>query len=140
MKTSYQVIYDRFLSKIKDNPLLDVMERDEEFAEQMLHEYLVSATAHFTYSNKDLSNRNETEKHFNFHLTDLEIEILSMLMIYTYLSQHIVDTEKITSKLSSKDFHSYSPAALLGEVKGIQASNYDRAVQLMVENYYRGWS
>lgn len=139
MKTPYTAIYERFLSKIKDYPLLDMIEKDSDFAKKMLYGYMVSATAHFTYSNKDLSNRNEDEECFNTSLTALEIEILSMFMIYTYLSQHVVTTEKITEKLSSKDFRTYSPANLLKEVREIQMSNYDRAVQLMVENYYRSW-
>lgn len=139
MTTPYSEIYDSFLSKIKDYPLLDIMDTDKDFAKKMLNRYMISATAHFTYSNKDLSKRDDDKGCFKAILTDLEIEILSLLMIYTYLNQHVVNTEKITERLSSKDFRTYSPANLLREVREIQKFNYDRAVQLMVENYYRGW-
>lgn len=138
--TNYTEVYGRFLSKIRDIPLQKIMDKDRDFAEKMMHRYLVSATAHFTYSNKNLSDRNEDSKKFNIILNDLEIEILSMFMVYAYLNQFIISTDKIVDRLSSKDFRSYSPANLMNEIREVQTANYDRAVELMVENYYRGWT
>lgn len=134
--TPFSSIYKRFLSKIKDYPFLKIIENDSSLAESMLFEYMESAVSHFTYSTKDLSFSDD-DTNFNVNLTDLEIEIIALFMVSVYLSQYIVSTDKITEKLSSKDFRSFSPGNLINEVRETQSSNYERAVQLMVENHYR---
>lgn len=138
MLTPYSKIYERFLNKIQDTPLVDVIETDVEFAERLLYRHLESAISHFTYTNKDLSLRDdEGIKH---KLTDLEIEILSLFMVYTYLSQHVASTDKIVERLTPKDFTVFSSANLMGEIREMQNYSYEKAVQLMVENYYRNGS
>lgn len=138
MATPYMKVYGRFLSKIEDYPLLEQIEENPEFAKEMMHDYLISAISHFTYSIKDLSDRDDGNESFKLTLSDLEIEILALFMMYSYLSPYIVSTEKIRETFTSKDFNNFSPANLMGQVKKIQQTHYDRAVQLMVENHYRG--
>lgn len=75
--TSYETIYNHALSKIEDPTLAMLPEED---LENMLHGYLMSAIAKHRKCEHDLSDRDEELKQFNFDLSDLEIEILSILI------------------------------------------------------------
>ena len=75
--TSYDYIYQRCLSKITDPTLAMLAEED---LENMLHGWMVSAIAKHRKCEHDLSDRDDDLKQFNFDLSDLEIEILSILI------------------------------------------------------------
>lgn len=138
MMTPYHEVYGRFLSKITDYSLLEKIEKDSEFVESILHDYLLGAIANFTYapSNK-LEERDDESQSFKSELKQIEIEILSKFMVVEYLSSTIISTDKIEFNLPSKDFNVFSPANLIKEVREIKEMETKQAVDLMVENYYR---
>ena len=75
--TQYSTLYEKCLSKLEDPTLAMLPEED---LEEMLHGYLMSAIVKHRKCEHDLSDRDEELKQFNSDLSDLEIEILSILI------------------------------------------------------------
>lgn len=135
--TPYMKVYNRFLSKIRDYPILLELKRDEDFVKAMLYDYMIGAIANFTYESHKVKNRDDNLEQFNSELTDTEIEILAKYMVIEYLNPYLISSDKIENNLSSKDFNSYSPANLMRQISEIQNREKKQATELMVENYYR---
>lgn len=146
--TTYDEIYDLFLSKIEDYEILDTINKiREEFAsdenqiQQVLRElffiYLKSSINKFTDCTQDLNDRSDTDFQFNITLTGLEIEILATLMVVEYLSPKVIRSENLESYLGSKDFRQYSPANQLKETRTLRESVRSEANSLSLEYYYR---
>lgn len=135
--TAYEEIYARFLGKIEDYEIQEKLQLEYEFVQELLYDFLKSSIPKFTYSVKDLSNRDDTLLQFNIQLTDMEQEILSTLMVVEYLSPKILRDELLEDKLGSKDFRIFSPANLLKEVRELRQTFKSEANSLMIEYYYR---
>ncbi|MFO1442804.1 hypothetical protein KDN24_06195 [Bacillus sp. Bva_UNVM-123] len=102
-----------------------------------MFDFLKSAIPKFTYSVKDLSNRDDILLQFNFILSEIEKEILATLMVVEYLSPKILRDEFLESRLGSKDYREFSPANQLKELKDLRKIFKDEANLLMIEYYYR---
>jgi hypothetical protein len=137
LTTSYESIYSSFLGKIEDYDIQKRLELEFEFAQEMLHDFLKSAIPKFTYSIKDLSDRDDTLLQFNLTLTDMEKEILATLMVVEYLSPKILRDELLENHLGSKDYRTFSPANQIKEVRELRESFKSEANSLMIEYYYR---
>lgn len=84
--TSYETIYNRALSKIEDPMLIQLPEED---FESMLHGWLTSAIAKHRKCTNDLSDRDDELRQFNVDLTDIEQEILAILMVREWLAPQL---------------------------------------------------
>lgn len=84
--TSYNTIYNRFAQKITDFKLLELADND---VHEMLHSWLLSAIARFRRCNVDLSQRDDEIECFTQDLSDLEMEILSILMVSEWLEPQV---------------------------------------------------
>lgn len=135
--TTYAEIYDLFLSKISDFDLLEEYNVSPDNAEDELKGYLKSALPKFTYCSKDLFDRDDTLAQFNFTLSPMEQEIISIWMLAEYLSPKIFKTELLETNLGSKDFKLYSPANQIKEVRELKESIVKEVNLLMIEYYYR---
>lgn len=135
--TQYSEIYALFLGKIEDYDIKNKLQVDFEFVNELLYDFLKSAIPKFTYSVKDLSNRDDVLMQFKFQLNDMEKEILSTLMVVEYLSPKILRDELLEDKLGSKDFRIFSPANQLKETRELRESFKNEANLLMIEYYYR---
>nr|BDD47809.1 hypothetical protein 10 [Bacillaceae bacterium] len=135
--TTFEEVYSRFLGKIEDYEIHEKLQLDYEFAQELLLDFLKSAIPKFTYSTKDLSNRDDVLLKFNIQLTEMEKEILSTLMVVEYLSPKVLKEEYFASRLGSKDYREYSPANMLKEAREVRKSFKSEANSLMIEYYYR---
>lgn len=118
MLTSYEMIYERFLPKLRSYEI-PAMTEDE--VKDLLHDYLVSAISRFHVCRKDLDNRDDILQRFNIELSDVEIEILSNYMILEYIdATYIRVPTLLKASLSSSDFNSYSPANMLDKLTAMQ--------------------
>ena len=135
--TTFEDVYSYFLGKIEDYEIQEKLQLDYEFAQELLYDFMKSAIPKFTYSTKDLSDRDETLLKFNIELTDMEKEILSTLMVVEYLSPKVLKEEYFESRLGSKDYREFSPANQLKEVRELRESFKREANSLMIEYYYR---
>ena len=114
MATPYETIYNRALSKIEDPTLAMLPEED---LENMLHGYLMSAIAKHRKCEHDLSDRDEELKQFNFDLSDLEIEILSILIVREWISQRLHSVTTVMQTFSGKETNFYSQSSHIKELR-----------------------
>lgn len=71
----------------------------------------------YTNCKHDLSDRDDAWEHFNFVLSDAEIEVLAKYMLICYLdANYICVPSMMKANLSSTDFNAHSPAALLDKI------------------------
>lgn len=113
MATPYETIYNRCLSKLEDPTLAMLPEED---IENMLHGWMLSATAKHRKCEHDLSDRDEELRQFNSDLSDLEIEIISLLMCREWVSQQINSVTLTLQVFSGKETNYFSQSAHLKEL------------------------
>lgn len=114
--TSYETVYNRCLAKIEDPTLAMLSEED---LEEMLHGYLLSAIAKHRKCEHDLSDRDEELRQFNSDLSDLEIEIISLLMCREWISQQINSVTLTLQVFSGKETNYFSQSAHLKELMAL---------------------
>lgn len=112
--TLYSTLYSRCLQKLEDPTLLQLPEED---LEEMLHDYMLSAIAKHRKCEHDLSDRDDELKQFNSDLSDLEIEILSILMLREYISQRLHSVVNVLQVFSGKETSFFSQAAHIKELR-----------------------
>lgn len=112
--TSFEQVYNLVLSKLDDPTLLELPEED---LEEMLHGFLLSAIAKHRKCEHDLSDRDEELKCFNFELSDLEIEILSILMLREWISQRLYSITNVLQVFSGKEAKYYSQSQHIAELR-----------------------
>ena len=106
--TLYSTLYEKCLSKIEDPQLAILPEED---LESVLHGWMTSAIAKHRKCTNDLSNRDEKLKQFNVDLTDLELEILSILMCREWVSGQLNSVVNTLQVFSGKETKYYSQAS-----------------------------
>lgn len=131
--TSYDYIYKRCLSKITDPTLAMLAEED---IENMLHGWMVSAIAKHRKCEHDLSDRDDELKQFNFDLSDMEIEILSILMAREWIGQQLLSVTNTLQVFSGKETNYYSQAAHLKELQALDDKYRLEAQQLSRDYTY----
>ena len=114
MATPYETIYNRALSKLEDPTLAMLPEED---LENMLHGYLMSAIAKHRKCEHDLSDRDEELKQFNFDLSDLEIEIISILMTREWISQRLNSVTNVMQVFGGKEEKWFSQSSHIKELR-----------------------
>lgn len=135
--TPYDDIYGMFLSKTEDYDIAKRISEDPDKGKELLLEFLVSAIPKFTYSIKNLSDRSDLSHQFNIYLSDLEKEILAVLMVVEYMSPKMLRSDLLENTLGSKDFKSWSPANQIKEIRAVRETYQREANSLMTEYYYR---
>lgn len=116
--TFYSEIFDYFLNKISDYDLLKNLDDNE--IVKICNMYLKSSIAYFTKCKKDLSKRNDDEQIFLIKLDDLEIEILSSLMVIEWLRPYVNNRLNLSTILGDKDFKTFSQANHLKTLTELQ--------------------
>ena len=114
--TSYEMIYNVALSKITDPQLAMLPEED---LESMLYGWMRSAIAKHRKCQSDLSNRDDVKKQFNVVLTDLEIEILGILIAREWVSSQILSVTNTLQVFSGKETKYFSQAQHLAELQSL---------------------
>lgn len=142
MNTSYEKIYDRFLSKTESHDIIKLIIEDEtsvenqEFLEGMFLRLLKGALPKFIYTTSDLKDRSDENATFNYKLSEYEEEIIANFMVVEYLSTKIVRDEFTEATLGSRDFREFSPANLLNSLRELRDTFENEAIDLMNVNYY----
>ena len=131
--TQYSTLYEKCLSKIEDPTLVMLPEED---LENMLHGYLMSAIAKHRKCEHDLSDRDEELKQFNSDLSDLEIEILSILMVREWISVQLHSVVNTLQVFGGKEEKFYSQSSHLAELRALDESLRLEAQQLSRDYTY----
>ena len=114
--TQYSTLYEKCLSKIEDPQLAMLPEED---LESTLHDWMISAIAKHRKCTNDLSDRDEALKQFNVDLTDLELEILSILMCREWVSRQLNSVVNTLQVFSGKETKYYSQSSHLAELQAL---------------------
>lgn len=114
--TSYEVIYNKCLSKITDPQLAMLSDDDVEY---MLSEWMQSAIAKFRKCKNDLSDRDDELRQFNVDLLDIEKEILAIMMAREWVSSQLNSVVNTLQVFSGKETSYYSQAAHLKELQAL---------------------
>ena len=130
--TSYEKVYNVALSKITDPQLAMLPEED---LESVLYGWMKSAIAKHRKCTSDLSNRDETKKQFNDTLTDLEIEILGILMAREWVSSQLLSVTNTLQVFSGKETKYFSQAQHLAELR-----NLDETLRLEAQHLSRDYT
>lgn len=133
--TTYQELYDSLLSKIKSYDFVALLD-DEVY--QIIHDYIRPATVKYTNCKKDLSDRNDILREFNFQLTDTEIEVLVKYMLIEWLESNYINTPMaLKSQLTSKEFNATRNVEVLDRVIMIRDKYLRENKQIAGINSYK---
>ena len=131
--TSYEVLYNTALSKITDPQLAMLPEED---LEDMLYGWMKSAIAKHRKCKSDLSDRDDELKQFNIDLTDLEVEILGILIAREWVSSQLLSVTNTLQVFSGKETNYYSQSAHLKELQALDEKLRLEAQQLSRDYTY----
>ncbi len=107
MNTEFIEVYNRFLSKIDDEYLASL--EDREIGKSLYPLLLNAITSFARISEHNLRDRDEDEGTFNSELTDDEIEVLAILMRTVWLQRYINSSRKIEQQYYDAGIKTYSP-------------------------------
>lgn len=131
--TTFETIYNKALIKLEDPTLAMLPEED---LENMLHDYLTSAIAKFRKCEHDLSDRDEELKQFNVDLSDLEQEILAIMMVREWIAQRLHSVTNVLQVFSGKEEKYYSQAQHISELRALDESLQIEAQKLSRDYTY----
>lgn len=133
MATPFEDVYVFFLSKVTDYSFVKVTEAE---LEDEFEKYLRSACAKFFSAGIRLE-KDMTLREFKRDLTDLEIEILALLMVIEYLNPKIIATENMKQFLGTKEYKIYSQNNHLPNMIELKNSIKSEANHLMSQYSYK---
>lgn len=131
--TSYNDIFDRFLSKITDYELAKL---DDEILEKNLTKFLRSAISDFKYCKNKLKERDDSLMQFERELSETEQEILAKFMLVHWITPNILRLENIRDRVGNKDFRLYSGANFLDKIVSLKKQLLTEAEEDMIYYYY----
>jgi len=133
MATPFEEVYEFFLSKVTDYSFVNFTENELRLE---FEKYLRSASIKFFSAGTRLE-KNLTFKEFERDLTDLEIEILSLLMVLEYLNPKIIATENMKQFLATKEYKVYSQANHLSKMLELKNQIKSEVNHLMSQYSYK---
>ena len=116
MYTTFQEVYDSFLSGITDDMFMELTRED---TEELLQEILMAALPHFEFPRKEIYDVDTHRKCFKTLLTQEEIRIIRSYMVVEWINYQLASIENVRQKYSGSDFSFTS-----------QASHMDKLIKL----------
>lgn len=118
MNTSFEEVYDIFISKIEDYKIVtvDITDLYEEY-----EKFLSSSFSKFKIrTNQDDIYMDFNNKSFSSELTYLEKEILAYGMIVSWREPYVNNIENMAMRMNTKDYSQYSQANHLKELSDLK--------------------
>lgn len=116
MPTTFEEIYNQFLSKIIDYDYL-VLTPEEKII--LMSTRLKSALAKFRAKKRNIE-ADYVLNEFNRELEDLEIETIALWLIYEWITPKINNVEMFEHRLNTREFQGFSEANHLKEMQQIR--------------------
>lgn len=117
MSTTYNSIFDRALSKMKEYSFLR-MEDEEIYT--LLTPYLKSAENDFARICVESLSATDDLGYLS-DLSDESVDILALGIVCHWMTAYVADADKLRNLLGTKDFSVFSPANLLTSVRNARA-------------------
>ena len=134
MATSYDVIFKRFLSEIKD---YEIAMMEPEVIEEDLLLIFNSSLPFFFGCKKNLEDKDDELKQFNIDLNQDEINIIVSLMKRQWFKREIFNTDLTQQKFAENDFEFKSQANHLNALCKAKVDILDKEIKKMISNYSR---
>lgn len=131
MATPYEDIYNRFLQKIKD---FNLAEFDDNSFDETMQSWLNSSIVRVRKCKHDLSLRDDSIQEFTEDLSDIEIELLALGMVDSWVTPMINSTELTLQFIGGKEEKYFSQSQHLAELRNIKKENSLEMNRL--HNYY----
>lgn len=122
MGTTYESIYDLSLMMIDDYELTRLYNDSQANFYTYMKGLLLLSIPDFYKCKQDLSDRVDSTGLFNITLTDVEKQILALLMTKYWLKKKVNDTTQIQNNLQTRDFKTFSQAENLKEKRNLYMS------------------
>lgn len=135
MATAYSMVFDSFMSRIKDWRLDALYQSSVVDFEIYLTVFLQSAVEQFDTCNQSLA-RNDSTREFTENLTEKNIVILAQLMVEAWLEKEVQDVRQMNLKITDKDFKTFSEAQNLREKNNRWSEIRERNSQTLVDYGY----
>ena len=116
MPTTFEEIYNQFLSKIIDYDYL-VLTPEEKI--MLMNIRLKSALAKFRAKKRNIEAEYVLNE-FNRELDELEIETIALWLIYEWITPKINNVEMFEHRLNTREFQGFSEANHLKEMQQIR--------------------
>ena len=101
--TNFETIYKIFLSTIQDYHIKNLFNEDFEIADDLLETFLIRAVSHFKNCIKPIDDIDLDAKCFNVDLDINEINILSDLMVLSWLDWNNNNVIQMNLSLTDND-------------------------------------
>ena len=131
MATPYENVYKRFLQKIKD---FNLAEFDDYSFDETMQSWLNSSIVRARKCQHDLSLRDDDTQEFKEDLSDLEIELLALGMVDSWVTPMINSTELTLQFIGGKEEKYFSQSQQLAELRNLKKENSLEMNRL--HNYY----
>jgi hypothetical protein len=143
LSTPYDVVYEKFLKRLKnDSQFLNYKNVSEEEIEELVNEHLynlleraVDRLYDFGLPDIDFYNRNDEEKQFNEDLVPQEINLLADLMFLSYLDEDKNKLKAFEITFNSRELNVFSPANNRNSFLNM-ISNIENQIINNIHNYY----
>jgi len=112
--TKYDVIYKKFERQVVDYDLQDLIQQSK--AEVKL-ELLQEAIVEYFACPIDLSDRDDTLLEFNNKLTDLQMQVLSNYMVFSWTKPYLNNQDLFESNFATSEYKAFSPAMRMKELR-----------------------
>ena len=116
MPTTFEEVYNQFLSKIIDYDYLTLTKEEKII---LMSTRLKSALAKFRAKKRNIE-ADYVLHEFNRELDDLEIEAIALWLIYEWITPKINNVEMFEHRLNTKEFQGFSEANHLKEMQQIR--------------------
>lgn len=137
--TPYEQIFNVFSQKITDFKLLELSDDD---VNQMLTIWLTSSIAKFRRCKNDLTQRDDDLQEFAIDLLDIEIEILTEMMVGEWLAPQLNSVLYTSQFFGGKEEKFYAQANQLDKLMALKRQSEIRSQKLMRDYGYQNfiWS
>ena len=125
--TTFQEVYDSFLSGITDDMFMELTKED---TEEMLEEILMAALPHFEFPRQDIFDVDIYKKRFKCALTQEEIRIIRSYMVVEWINFQLASIENVRQKYSGSDFSFTSQASHMGKLMDMRKNYQEEGYHL----------
>lgn len=125
--TSFQDVYDVFLSKITDDMFMEMTEED---THEILQEILLQALPMFEMPRKDIFDIDKGCETFRCHLDFEEINILATYMVVAWIGFQLATIDVVRQRFSSSDFSFTSQASHMDKLMKLKNQYTDEGQHL----------
>lgn len=131
--TSYESVYNRFLSSITDYNLPWVPEED---LQNMLHEWMLGAIVRCGRYSHNFDDRDEENQTFNIDLPEKDMKALVLYMVGEWMDRQVNSVELTSQFIGGSEEKFYAQSNHLNSIKALRDDSRTEARKLLRDYSY----